>query len=293
MQIKFEISCKIDPINFDGYCYLSAKYRKYQVCQIFARFQKCSDVLIETISFACQSKTTTNVCFCLKNEVRDQGSSNNVLLLYLRCNCDVITILQDTSPQHCYDFNMPPWPLPVRITRTNTHTFEIQITKTNTRLNYKFECTDYKDKYTFELQIWMNIHSRNQTNRFYIIGHFKSWYKEKKVTEALQDCENSIDRSFLEKVRKIWLEHEDSGFKILRQSSQIGFLRSSRNAKPDAEPRSNLIFIFMNKEWQQGKATTTTNSWNEHYEVTFRKKLWIRKTLKNARKSHYEVNQLL
>ena len=80
------------------------------------------------------------------------------------------------------------------------------------------------------------------------------------MTEALQDCENSIDRSFLEKARKIWLEHEDSGFKILRLSSQIGFLRSSRNAKPDAEPRSNLIFIFMNKEWQQGKATTTTNS---------------------------------
>ena len=71
------------------------------------------------------------------------------------------------------------------------------------------------------------------------------------MIEALQDCENSIDRSFLEKVRKIWLEHEDS---------QIGFLRSSRNAKPDAEPRSNLIFIFMNKEWQQGKATTTTNA---------------------------------
>ena len=87
---KHQTFLLVDTINFGGHDHSCPKYLKYQFYKIFAVFQDWSGVLMKLCLGNNFSQRLTNDYFYLKNDGRDWGCSNNVLLLLLTLNISLL-----------------------------------------------------------------------------------------------------------------------------------------------------------------------------------------------------------
>ena len=87
MQINIKLSCKVmllSSVGMASHTQINQNNKFTKSLQYLKNDHVCwLSCVMGIISFICQSKTITNDYFHLKNEGGDQGSSSNVLLLFI------------------------------------------------------------------------------------------------------------------------------------------------------------------------------------------------------------------